>query len=311
MQEIGGGALIPALDASFAHFLEMLPMFLPLAAFLATLMAFQKLTVSSEFAIIQSAGLSLARAMRPMTTTAAIVGIIAATVVNPLSVGYGAVASRLEKIDGAVWLHDSANGITVRALDADGGSSGLTLIDATIIIQDSAFRIASRIDAKEVSVKDGKLSAQHAKIFGSEGLERTMNWSVDSNLDPGAVLSRSLKPSQVSFWKLPKLIKSLSSIGIPTTAHELQFLSLLFLPLVLAAMTTLGAAFSHSRSPRRFSFARQFAAGIICCFCAYFAMQIFGAMGNSGALPPIVAAFMPPGIVLFAALAAINKNATV
>jgi lipopolysaccharide export LptBFGC system permease protein LptF len=97
-------------------------------------------------------------------------------------------------------------------------------------------------------------------------------------------------------------------MGLPTAQHTAQFLSLLFLPLNLMSMTALGAVFAHTRERRRFSFARQFGLGIICCFAVYFLMQMMGAAGLSGAMPQAMAAGLPPAIILLLALGRMSKS---
>jgi lipopolysaccharide export system permease protein len=308
MQEIGAMPLGPALDSSFSRFLEMFPMFLPLAAFIGMLMAFYRLTTSSELAVMRSGGMSTYKIMRPMLLVALVSGVLVAGLVNPLSVAYDAGSvkdSMIERVDGAVWMRDKSMVLRARGMAADAG--GLILKDATVIVQNAQSQIENRIDAEKLILSDGKLAAENARVLDSKGRERLARWTGATSLSPDAVMRQYLRPNQVSFWRLPGQIRLLSGAGIPHAGHVLQFLSLLLLPLNLAAMAALGAAFAQTKERRRFSFARQFGFGIICCFMVYFVMQIMNAVALSGAVPPVFAMFLPPAIVLFLAMARIAK----
>jgi len=315
MQEIAAmPTTAAALDSSFSHFLDMFPIFLPLAAFMGTLLAFYRLTISSELVIIKAGGMSTYKIIRPMLWVSAALGGITAAVVNPLSVRYNAgdlKGSMIERIDGAVWLREKTDKgdliIRSQGLRAQN-DGGLTFIGTTIIRQNARHQIESRIDAREMTLSDSRLSVKSAAILDSAGALTQKDWSAKTALSQDGIVRQYLKPNQVSFWRLPELIAGLSSIGMPATAHILQFLSLLFLPLNLAAMTVLGAMFAQTKERRNFSFARQFGWGIIFCFLAYFMMQIMNAISMSGAMPPVIAAFGPSAIVLAFAWAGIIKS---
>ena len=313
MQEIASSPFLAAADAAFSHFLEMLPMFLPLVAFMGTLLTFYRLLISSELVIIQSSGLSAYEIMRPMLLISAIFGALTAAAVNPLATRYNRMElknSRIERIDGAVWLREKIkNGsVVIRAVEMENSEKGgLALIGATFLKQDESFRITQRASADKMILEDGNLSAKNALILDSKGVETRRDFKAPTSLTRENIIKQYLKPNQVSFWDLPEFIRTLRSMGAPTASHVLQFLSLLFLPLVLISMTVLGVLFSQTKQRRNFSFTRQFGLGIITCFVVYFTIQIFNAMGSSGAMIPVLAVFFPPAIVLFFSATAIMK----
>jgi lipopolysaccharide export system permease protein len=317
VQNIGSApTVLDALDASFLHFLELFPMFLPLTVFIGTLLTFYKLLMASELVIIQSAGWSTYQIMRPMMLATVIVGIITVTVINPLSTQYRSTnlrSSKIDRIDGAVWLHEKQNGgsLIIRSADMkNAGGNGLAFSDATVIRQNEKYQIIERTIAENITLADGKLSARNALVLDSKGIEQKRDWTAATGLAPENIVRQYMKPNMVSFWRLPELIRNLRGMGIPVGAHMLQFLSLLFLPLVSLSMAVLGVVFSQTRRRRGFSFVRQFGLGIITCFIVYFIIQIFNAIGLSGAIPPLFAVFLPPAIVLFFAATSIIKTET-
>jgi Predicted permeases len=68
---------------------------------------------------------------------------------------------------------------------------------------------------------------------------------------------------------------------------------MLALPLLLVGMVFIGATFSL-RTPRRGKIMLMVAAGIFSGFIIYFLSDLVHAMGLSGGLPLVVAAWVPP-----------------
>jgi lipopolysaccharide export system permease protein len=300
----GQESAFAAANVAFVSLLEYVPIFIPLAVFMGTLLTVYNLTRTSESVIISGAGLSPWQKMRPFVAVAALLGVFATCALNPYSVSKSADNIGLESFelsDNAIWLRESDNGSTfiMRARgvsNAKGG--GLSFSGASVILQDKDSRFERRIEAKTLILSEDGFSAKSARSYGADGVPHDVkNWSHKSKTSPANFLERNLKPNQVSFWRLPKMISSLRKMGIPARGHLIQFWTLLFLPLTLAAMTTLGTAFSQTRERRNFSFGTKFAIGIMVCFGLYFVMHVFGALGASGALPTILAAGLPPLII--------------
>lgn len=295
-----------ALAESWARLMEYVPLFLPLAVFMGTLLASYNLTKSTESIIVSSAGLSPYQAARPFLIGAAIIGIFATTLVNPYSVHINAeniTADHLKLVDGAIWLREaSTNGyITLRAGAMHKAGANLVFDNATIYVQDIKFKLTERVQSSAVNLSDAGLSADEAQIWDANGMMHTGQWNTTTLLTPQTVLDRYLKPDQISFWRLPDFIKKMQAIGVPMRGHLVQLWTLLFLPLTLVAMATLGVAFSQTRQRRNYSFGVKFASGIITCFALYFLVNMFNALGATGALPAMLSVVAPPLIIIAAA----------
>ena len=112
--------VLAALSETWIRLMEYVPLFLPLAVFMGTLLASYNLTKSSEKVIIASAGLSPYQMARPFLIGATLIGIIATTLINPYSVGLNQkniTSNHLVLIDNEIWLREaSENGyITMNA----------------------------------------------------------------------------------------------------------------------------------------------------------------------------------------------------
>ena len=90
----------------------------------------------------------------------------------------------------------------------------------------------------------------------------------------------------------------MQAVGVSVRGHMVQFWTLLFLPLTMIAMATLGVAFSQTHQRRNYSFGLKFGIGIITCFAVYFLTNMFNALGSTGALPPLLAIVAPPLIII-------------
>ncbi|MCR4917583.1 MAG: LptF/LptG family permease [Alphaproteobacteria bacterium] len=298
--------MFAALKESWIRLIEYVPLFLPLAVFMGTLVASYNLTRSSENVIISGAGLSPYQSARPFLVGAFIIGVFATTVINPYSVKIGSeniTTNHLKLVDGKVWLREASDigFVTLDAKAVQKSGQDLVFSDANIFIQSPDFTLSNRVRAQKVTLSSSGLEAQRAEISDKNGRIHTGKWSIPTRITPQTVLDRYLQPSQISFWDLPEFITKMSKIGVSVREHFVQFWTLLFLPLTMIAMATLGVAFSQTKQRRNHNFGLKFSLGILTCFILYFLLNIFSAMGASGTLPTLLAIIAPPLIIIAAA----------
>lgn len=292
-----------ALYESWIRLLEYVPMFLPLAVFMGTLLTSYNLTKSSESIIVSSAGLSPYQSARPFFLGAFLIGLFATTVINPYSVSISTqniTPEHLQLIDNHIWLRESSDQgyITMNARGIHKSGDILIFDEATIYTQAPQFKLLNRINADTVTLSDTGLSAHNATIWANDGTTKTTDWQTETLLTPQTVLDRYLQPDQISFWQLPEFIERMESIGAPVRGHLVQLWTLLFLPLTMISMAALGVAFSQTKQRRNYSFGIKFSLGIITCFAVYFLINMFNALGATGTLPPILSIIAPPLIII-------------
>ena len=307
---------VVALYDAWIRLLEYIPMFLPMAVFMGTLLTSYNLTKSSEGIIISSAGLSPYQATRPFFIGAFLIGLFATTVINPYSVKISSkniTAENLQLVDGRIWLHEGSTNktMTMNAQTLHKTSNALEFINTTVYIQGADFKLTERVTANSVTLSDNKLSTTNATILHQDGTITNGSWETDTLLTPQTVLDRYLQPNQISFWQLPSFIKKMQSIGAPVRGHLVQLWTLLFLPLTMIAMATLGVAFSQTKQRRNYSFGIKFSLGIITCFALYFLINLFNALGATGTLPPILSIIAPPLIIIAGAGIFMNSFDTI
>lgn len=294
---------IAALVDSWTRLLEYVPMFLPLATFMGTLVASYNLTKSSEGVIISGSGLSPYQIARPFLFGAAIIGIFATTVINPYFVELSSKkisANNMKLVDNAIWLHEKSDigFLTLNAKQISNNDKNLNFYNVIVYVQDKNFKISQRIEAEKITLYEDGLNTENAKIWDNNGKLQTKSWNIKTTITPQTILDRYLQPDQISFWKLPEFIHKMSQVGIPTRSHLVQFWTLLFLPITMIAMTVLGVAFTQTKQRRNFNFGLKFGFGILTCFAVYFLINTFNALGAIGSLPTLLAIIAPPFIII-------------
>lgn len=299
----GNANAFGALYESWVRLLEYIPLFLPLAVFMGTLLTSYNLTKSSENIIISSAGLSPFQSARPFLIGAFIIGLFATTVLNPYSVHLSTqniTSDHLQLIDGTIWLRESSdNGfITMHAQDIARTDDTLVFKNATVYTQSPDFKLKHRISAPTVILSATGMHAPDANIWSSDGSVNSGNWQTQTLLTPQTVLDRYMQPDQISFWQLPEFINRMETIGAPVRGHRIQLWTLAFLPLTMISMAMLGVAFSQTKQRRNYSFGIKFSLGIVTCFALYFIINMFNALGATGALPPLLSIIAPPLIII-------------
>ncbi len=303
---------VAALYESWIRLLEYMPMFLPLAVFMGTLLTSYNLTKSSESVIVSSAGLSPYQSSRPFLIGAFLIGVFATTVINPYSVSLSTqniTTDHLQLIDNSIWLREASDDgfVTLNATAIHKSGDKLIFENATVYTQTPDFKLTNRIQSDSVQLSSTGLSADNATIWSQDGSTKKSDWHTPTLLTPQTVLDRYLQPDQISFWQLPKFISKMESIGAPVRGHMVQLWTLLFLPLTMIAMATLGVAFSQTKQRRNYSFGIKFSLGIITCFAVYFLINMFNALGSTGTLPPALSIIAPPLIIIAGAGIFINS----
>ena len=302
---------------AWVRLLEYIPMFLPLAVFMGTLLAFYNLTKSSELVIISGGGLSPYQIARPFLIGAFIVGAFAATIINPYSVNLttrNLTNHQLKLIDDAIWIRENSdNGfLTLRAEGMNlAKNQDIVFKNITVFAQDNEFKLVERVSAQSATLSENQLKIKKATITHSDATTSIADKTITTKLTPRTILDRYLQPNQISFWNLPRFIKKMHSIGVIIRGHLVQFWTLLFLPLTMMAMVMLGIAFSQTKQRRNYSFGIKFSLGIMTCFALYFIVNLFNALGTTGTLPPMIAIIAPQIIIIAGACMFITSFDTI
>ncbi len=294
---------------------------LPFAVLLGGIIAFWRLTRSSELIVARAAGVSAWQFLTGPMLCAAFLGAFATMAISPLS---SLMLARAETLDntylrtgggplalagGQLWLRQSD-----RQLVPDGiailhahqvGLSGkrLTAEEVSVFRLDAQDRLLARIEATRATLAGGTWTLQDARVIRPDHLpERPVTLRLPTDLTVSRVQESFASPDTLSVWALPDFIALLDRSGFSSVRHRLHFQALLALPLLAATMSLVSAGFSM-RPARRGGVAKMLGSGVAAGFALFVVSKVAEEFGQSGALPPLMAAWVPAASGLMLAVA--------
>lgn len=295
---------------------------MPFAVLLGGIVAFWRLTRSSELVVARAAGLSAWQFLAAPVLAAFALGGFATTVISPVS---SAMFARAEALDNSVLKNGagplalSGGQLWLRQSDRSLGQDGSAILHAlsvslrggtlaadwvSVFRIDGADQLRQRIEADKAELVPGAWVLEEAKTITPDHLPdaaRTIRLPTD--LTVGRVEESFASPDTLSFWKLPDFIALLDRSGFSSIRHRLHFQALLALPLLAATMTLVAAGFSM-RPARRGGVPQMIASGVTAGFALFLVSKVAAEFGDSGALPVPLAAWAPAlsGLMLAVAM---------
>lgn len=313
------------LEMSLLKAPEMMIRILPFAVMIGAMIALTRLTRRSELVVARASGVSVWQFLRPAWAVALLIGVITVSVINPIA---SAMLSRFEKLENryisgqssmlsvsesGLWLRDFSEEVAPyddhetaayeRIFHASHLDQEATRLHNVIIFfysEDSRF--LGRIDAKSALLGKGKwLLREVVRSRIGKPPELINQMELQTNLTLEQIQDSFASPETLSFWELPGFIQLLEEAGFSALRHKLHFQVSLTLPLMLVGMIFVAATFSL-RSPRRGGLTLLISGGVISGFVIYFLSDLTHAMGLSGDLPLMAAAWIPPVATLLAGI---------
>jgi lipopolysaccharide export system permease protein len=286
---------------------------LPFAFLFGVLGAFVNLNRRSELVAMRAAGVSAWRFIFPAAAAALVIGAITVTVANPAT---SIMNARFEKEREALmgefnndngkdtWIRqgDAQTQIVIHARSRSEAGGVLTLQRVSLFISTPnrahGLQFSRRIEAAEARLRPGYWQLINAREAtpGAEALSYD-SLSIPSTLDARAALEKFASPKAVSFWGLAQAITTTEQAGFSAVGYRLELQEQLARPLLFAAMSILAAAFSL-RLVRLGGLAALAGSGVALGFVLFFFNELCRALGSTGAIPPIAAAWTPPLLAL-------------
>ena len=315
-------------DASFALVVEIaalrLPFeaiqILPFAVLLGGIIAFWRLTRSSELIVARASGVSAWQFLSAPLLCALALGMLATTVISPLS---SVMLGDAEELDnqflrsngaasalagGQLWLRqsDAAGPGDVDIVHAHSvvlAQGQLDAHDVSVFRLDGADRLLSRIEATSATLGTGEWTFEGARTIRPDHLPESVGTlRLPTDLSVERVQESFASPDTLSVWALPGFIALLERSGFSAIRHKLHFQSLLALPLLAGVMALVAAGFSM-RATRRGGVARMIGGGVAAGFALFTISKVTEEFGQSGALPVTMAAWAPAAAGLMLAVA--------
>lgn len=278
---------------------------LPFAILLGGVFTFARLSRSQELVATRAAGVSAWDFLLPPLAVAVAIGIFTVTVFTPISARMFAEFAGLEArhVKGeASQLSVSQNGLWLRQGDENKQSvihalrvadQGQHLEDVIVFLYSANDHFTGRIDAKSGRLQDRAWLLQDAWVSDTNGRPTHHdNFTLDTTLTPEQIQESFASPDTLSFWDLPGFIRAAQAAGFSATRYQLYLYTLYALPALFAAMVLMAASFSL-RISREGGVAKVILFSAACGFAVYFFSDLTRVLGQSGAVPVLLAATAP------------------
>lgn len=277
----------------------------PFACLFASMITLFQLNNKMELVVARAAGISVWQFLMPIAGAALVIGVLAATIYNPIAVAFydrsielkaellGGKAETNAKTKSGFWLRqDDGNGSTV--INARVARKGGVLLDGVRVIRfDERDTVYERIEAKSAIHRgDTWLLIDASVTDKAQKVTKRESHEIPTNLSTEYLLGSSADAAAIGFWDLNHIAERVKRSGLNHLPYLVQFQSLLALPLFLVAMVLI-AATTSLKFVRSGQAGRLILGGILGGFVLYAATRLVTSLGSNGIVPPLVAAWSP------------------
>ena len=279
----------------------------PMSVLLASLMAFSKLSGTSEIVVMRAGGQSFMRLALPIYITALLISI-GATAFNeyvvPQTTHMYQKIIREEIVKQA--NPQTQEHIVIKQLSGDNISTLMyakkydadTKKLSQVTIQNFTDGDLTQVENAETADWNGQYWIMHTgtiyDVSGGEGVERTMHFA-DQILpitdDPDKISKSQVKPEEMTIKELRHQIQAYKAAYTKTNKLEMELYQRFSIPLASFVFALVGAPLGLQK--QRSSSSIGFGLSVLIIFIYYGVMTFSGALGKGGAIPTPVAAFLP------------------
>jgi lipopolysaccharide export system permease protein len=284
----------------------------PFSVLIAALLVLSRLAQSAEVMAMKAAGLSYWRILACFLPAAFLIAAlhfivadqiapVAARAMEDWNAEASAFSADLDKdAPSVVWARDGYNlARVVVVLDRGQSLSGVTLF-----LRNSASQFQERVVAGRAEYHDGgwDLYQVERTLIGASGATEIIHqdeWRWETNLGPQHFSDLAATPGSLSLRELHNFAIKENVGSRPIYYYETWFNKRLALPIMTLIMLLLAAPVAQSLR-RQGGLGLGFMIGVGMGFLYFIADGILQSLGESGMLPPILAAWS--SIILFAAI---------
>ncbi len=283
---------------------------LPMGILFTAIYTCWKLNKTSELVVMRSSGLSAWQFLSPLIACAVLTGILATTILNPVSAIF---LNRHEQLERNYFNSDknlvtvSKTGIWLRQptelgyalIHSDGFDQEEWRLNKVIVLYfDKDDNFVQRMDSPTVYLRDKHWEIQNPLVSDKNGgVQQAERYQLPTELTSSKIEESFADPKTISFWSIPGYIGIMEDTGFPATRIYLRFHQLLAQPFLFMAMILLAATFSL-RPPRQGGVVLLVAMGVAVGFFTFFMQSFLQAFGVSGKVSVPLAAWSPAVIGL-------------
>ncbi|BBB91581.1 MAG TPA: LptF/LptG family permease [Methylomusa anaerophila] len=279
----------------------------PMSMLLASLLAFGRLSGSSEIIAMKSGGLSFYRLATPVFIAAFIVSIIAiglnekivpaANSAYNYIVRYEIEKNTIPKSQEHIIIKDIRDGNLERLTYARNFAEETREMNG-ITIQEFENNHLVRIENAERAIwNDDRWIMYNGIIsnFTADGrVEQTLRFNeqiMPIEKNPASISREQKKPEEMSIKELQQHIKVLRREYVRTSEYEVEMQQRIAVPMASFIFSLIGTPLGLS--PNRSSSSIGLGLSIVIIFIYYTIMTVFTALGQGDAIPAVLAAWVP------------------
>jgi lipopolysaccharide export system permease protein len=277
----------------------------PFACLFAAMITLFQLNQKMELVVARAAGVSVWQFLMPIGGAAFIIGILAATLYNPLAISFyqksldlkaevfgGRVDTSSKQISGYWLRQDDGDGSTV--INAKLARKGGIMLDGVRMLRfDANDLIRQRIEAESAIHKGDHWLLQTVKVTETDQkVSEHETFEVSTNLSSEYLLGVSSDSDSTSFWDLRNAAEKIRLSGLNHLPYLVQFHSLLALPMFLVAMVFIAATVSL-KFVRSGQGGKLILGGVLGGFVLYACARLVISLGSNGIVSPFMAAWSP------------------
>jgi lipopolysaccharide export system permease protein len=288
---------------SFLRVPSILEQTLPFVVLFGSILCFLALSRRLELVVARASGVSAWQFLTPPVIIAALLGVAAATAINPVSASMKAKADAREaRIFGKATPVSASTSRWIRQRSVDGQAviraasseeQGLVLNNVTVFAFDEDGRFKERIEAQSARLEEGYWTLDKVRVLVPDEQPTSHDrYTLATNLTKAQVQQTFSSSDTVSFWRLPGAIDLATAAGLDANEYRLQYQTLLARPALLIAMVLIAATVSL-RFARFGGIGYLIGGGVGAGFVLYVATKMAEDLGTAGLVNPIAAAWSP------------------
>lgn len=308
------GVSIGVVIRLFLYYMPRLVVFtIPMSCLLAALLGFGKLSANSELVALKSAGLSFQRIVRPVVIAAFFVSICAFFInesLVPMSERAAANVMRYEVLRESapiftqkVFLKEESDGEVKRVIYIDRMDNSTKDMMNVTVEEFEEGRLARIILARRGKWIDGSWWLGDGAVY--EINEKTKEvgllfkfdrQALTLNLGKDEIPENSSSPDEMTIPELLSAVRIKEKLGADAGELWMALQLRIAVPWACLIFAMLGAALGSK--PQRSSSSVGFGYSVIIIFVYYVIMSFSRALGESGTLPPLAAAWTANAVFL-------------
>lgn len=293
----------------------------PMAMLLAALLSFGRLSGSSELTAMRSGGLSFWRLSAPVFIIAFLVSIFSAVFQELVVPAANVAASNVVRYEiekntsprsqEHIVIPDIKNNNIERLTYArryDEESKSMTGITLEEFKDGNLVRVEN---AERASWQKDQWVMYNGVIYdlsASGSVERSMRFAeqvMPITKNPQAIASEQKKPEEMTVRELKQHIRVLKQEHVKSSVHEVELQQRLAIPMASFVFALIGTPLGLQ--PHRSSSSIGLGISIIIIFIYYAIMTVATALGQGGAISPIIGAWLPNMIGVIAGIFLVGK----